>query len=376
MPKKAHKTLVICSNYAWTIYNFRMPLIRELKRNGYEVHVITQFDGYEKEISKEVDGIRSLFISRDGVNPFYDVLTFLDILRKLFNLGPSYILLFSIKPVIYGSLAARVLKISTISMITGLGTGFLLDNWVTRIVKRLYKIALAKNAVVFFQNIDDEKLFVAEKLASPQVCRLSPGSGIDVVKFSYNRPTTESATTFLLIARMLLDKGILEFVEAARYVKNLYPNTKFQLLGPLGVANRTAVTKIQMDDWVSSGVIDYLGETDNVSEYIKKASCIVLPSYREGTSRVLLEAAAMGAPIIATNVPGCREIVEDGENGLLCRPKDSSDLAEKMIQMLLIPYETRREMGVNGRVKMENEYDQNLVFQLYLDALDELTCTN
>ena len=349
-----------------------MPLIRELKRNGYEVFVITEFDGYENEIAKEVDKISPLFISRKGLNPFCDALTLLDMLRILIRMKPSYILLFTIKPVIYGAVAARVLNIPSIVTIAGLGTGFILDNWVTRVVQGLYKVALAKVSVIFFQNNDDKRLFVEEKLANPKTFRLSPGSGIDLEKFSYKQYPSEPSMTFLLIARMLFDKGILEFVEAARQVKKIHPKARFQLLGPLGVVNRTAVSNAQMDEWIYEGFVEYLGETDNVLHFIQKAFCVVLPSYREGTSRVLLESAAIGRPIITTDVPGCREIVENGKNGLLCRPKDSTDLASKMIEMISLPYGRRKQMGVEGRIKMEKEYDQDLVFQLYLDALDDL----
>lgn len=363
-------TVLICSNYAWTIYNFRMSLIRRLKTEGYKVIVVTEFDGYEDEIGLEVDVIEPLFISRKGVNPFVDVFTIIDLIRHLRKFKPDMLLAFSIKPVIYGSIAAKILRIPSIIMITGLGTAFITNNWITKVVKKLYRFALSSVSVIFFQNVDDRDIFVEQKLVDEKVCRYTPGSGVDIDKFTYSTLPNTPEFTFLLIARMLWDKGIGEFVEAAKTVKLKYPNTRFQLLGPLGVQNRTSIKSTEMEAWENEGIIEYLGETDDVTGYIEKACCVVLPSYREGTSRVLLEAAAMGRPLIATDVPGCREIIDDGVTGLLCDPRDYVALAQKMEVLLELSYETRREMGVKGREKVENGFREEIVCDLYIDALE------
>ena len=257
-------------------------------------------------------------------------------------------------------------------MITGLGTAFITNNWLTKIVRYLYRIALSSVSIVFFQNTDDKNIFINNQLVSKKVCRMTPGSGVDLEKFSFLRMPTSQNIVFLLIARMLLDKGVSEFVKAATAVNSKMPNTQFQLLGPLGVQNRTAITISQMNKWEKNDVIEYLGETDNVLRYIEKATCIVLPSYREGTSRVLLEAAAMGRPIITTDVPGCREIVEHGKNGFLCKPKDKLDLEKKMIDMLLMSRSDRQAMGEKGRQKVEKEFNQDIVIDLYLDAIENV----
>lgn len=369
MTRVSKRTVVVCSNYAWTIYNFRMSLIRRLKAEGYKVVVLTEFDGYENQIGLEVDNIEPLFISRKGVNPFVDFFTIADFVRYFLRLKPDMFLAFSIKPVIYGSIAAKIFKIPSIVMITGLGTAFISDNWITKVVKRLYRFALSSVSVIFFQNVDDRTVFVDQKLVNEKVCRYTPGSGVDINKFSYSILPNTAEISFLLIARMLWDKGIGEFVEAARTVKLKYPNTRFQLLGPLGVQNRTSIKNTEMKAWENEGIIEYLGETDDVTSYIEKACCVVLPSYREGTSRVLLEAAAMGRPLIATDVPGCREVVEDGVTGLLCKPRDYVDLSQKIELMLKLPYETRHVMGTKGRDKIENEFRQEIVCDLYIDAI-------
>ena len=367
--RKKIKTIVICSNYAWTIYNFRMALIRRLKSEGYKVIVLTQFDGYEDIIGKEVDEIKSLFISRKGVNPFVDIFTIFDLISKLKKFKPDVLLSFSIKPVIYGSIAAKITNVSSIVMITGLGTAFIAETWITKVVKNLYRFALSKVSLVFFQNIDDKDLFINQKLVDAKFCRLTPGSGLDLNEYPYTNLRSSSDAIFLLIARMLWDKGIGEFVEAARVIKTKYPKARFQLLGPLGVENRTSISKSKMVQWQEEGFIEYLGETNNVARYIEDAYCVVLPSYREGTSRVLLEAAAMGRPLIATDVPGCREIIDDRFTGFLCKPRDYLSLSEKIEMMLNLSYETRTIMGVKGREKVENQFNQDIVCDLYAEAI-------
>ncbi len=365
------ETVLLCSNYAWTIFNFRMDLIKELKKNGYKVAVITQFDGYEKEILKEVDIVLPLFISRKGVNPFYDLITFFHLLISIYKLKPNLLLLFTIKPVIYGSLVGQALKIRSYSMITGLGTAFTSRSWITRLVKILYKNALRRSRAVFFQNSDDRNIFLDEKLVNPKAIKMVPGSGIDLSRFPKTELMDKNPMIFSLISRMIWDKGIKEFVDAAKIVKNSHPEVIFQLIGPLNVENRTAISAKKMSEWIKDGAIRYLGETNDVVKFIKDSSCIVLPSYREGTSRVLLEAASMCRPIVASNVPGCREVVEDGYNGFLCKSKDSLDLAKKIEKMILLSFNERQEMGLNGRIKMENEFDQSIVSRIYLEAIKD-----
>ena len=367
---KTGNTVLICSNYAWTIVNFRLPLIKRLIQNGYRVVVVTQYDGYENQIAECVDEIRPLFISRKGVNPLVDSITLLDLVLFFLKLKPDYLLLFTIKPVIYGAIAAKLFDIKTIVMITGLGTAFIADNWITRLVKRLYRFALSSVATVFFQNNDDKDLFLKSNIMNPNVCKLTPGSGIDTRQFTYSSLPQNNKMTFILIARMLWDKGIGEYIEAAKIIKLKYPNTKFQLLGPLGVENRTSISDERMAAWEREGFIEYLGETTDVKPYIEKACCVVLPSYREGTSRVLLEAASMGRPVIATNVPGCREIVENRITGLLCRRKDYRDLSNKMEVMINLSFEERKIMGSKAREKVKKEFNQDIVIGLYLDAIE------
>ena len=371
--KKIKKKVLICSNYAWTIYNFRKPLIDDLIEHNYDVALLSQFDGYETKINDQISGIYHLSISRKGVNIFKDLYTFIHICFKLITVKPDYIFLFTIKPVIYGSMAAKIFNIPSIPMITGLGTSFISKNWITTIVKKLYKIALKNQKVIFFQNRDDKNLFLKESLIQEKQAQLVPGSGIDTQKFEYKKMIKHQKMTFLLVARMIKDKGIFEFIEAASLVKKNNFNVEFKLLGPKGVQNRTAISDKLIQEWQDINIIEYLGETDNVMEQIAKADCIVLPSYREGTSRVLLEAASIGRPIITSNVPGCKEIVDDKINGLLCEVKNSHDLFKKIEKMITLSHAERVKMGLMGRKKVIAEFDSKIVNEIYLKTLDSLS---
>jgi glycosyltransferase involved in cell wall biosynthesis len=213
-------------------------------------------------------------------------------------------------------------------------------------------------------------LFINKKIIKKTYAERLPGSGIDHHKFApYAIMKTNTQFTFLLSARMIWDKGIGVYVEAARILKNKYNNIEFQLLGFMDVKNPAAISREKMRQWVDAGTVNYLGETDNVIDYILKADCIVLPSYREGVPRSLLEAASLAKPIITTDCSGCRDVVDDGINGYLCKPNDALDLAEKMERMINLSDKERSIMGLRGREKMIHEFDEKVVIQRYLDIV-------
>jgi glycosyltransferase involved in cell wall biosynthesis len=283
---------------------------------------------------------------------------------------------YTVKPNVYGSLAAHFLGIPVINNIAGLGATFIRPNWLTYVVCFLYRISLTRSRKVFFQNQDDREMFARKGLVKQEQTDCLPGSGVDLAKFapstSSDAPDASSKFQFLLIARMLWDKGVWEFVEAARLLRSRYPEAEFCLLGFLDAENPAAISRSQMDLWVKEGVINYLGVSDDVRAQIKVADCIVLPSYREGTPRSLLEAAAMARPIVTTNAVGCREAVDDEHNGFLCRPKDALDLSLKMERMLQLSCDERKAMGRYGREKMELQFDEKFVIAKYLDAIEEI----
>jgi glycosyltransferase involved in cell wall biosynthesis len=397
------RKVVIALNTAWNLINFRAGLIQALVAQGYEVVAVAPNDSYTPRLTELGCRFIELPMDNQGTHPGRDALLLWRYWRLLANERPDVYLGYTVKPNVYGSLAAHWLNIPVVNNIAGLGSVFIRDSWLLRVVRELYRVALARSVRVFFQNNDDRQLFIRAGLVRPEITDILPGSGVDLVRFALDRPPThqpniivtgygssESLTEpalpgfvhnnekyfrFLLIARMLWDKGVGEYVTAARLIRLRWPQVECCLLGFLDVKNSGAISRTQMDDLVAQGVI-YLGVSDDVRVEIAEADCIVLPSYYpEGTPRALLEAAAMGKPIITTDTVGCREVVDDSINGYLCQARDSTDLAEKMDKMLQLTPEQRQQMGVYGRQKIEREFDEKIVINKYLAILDVIFST-
>lgn len=363
--------IVVSINTAWNIYNFRAGLIRALLEHGHEVIALAPPDAFSPKLEEMGCRFVPIVMDNKGTNPVKDLAVAITYWKSLREIRPAVFLGYTIKPNVYGSLAAQALGIPVINNVSGLGTAFLGNGALQRIVEKLYRMALWRSRRVFFQNEDDRALFVERRLVSPERTGVLPGSGIDLERFTPEPLPAcgDSSLRFLLIGRVLYDKGVGEFVEAARALKSEGQRGRFAILGFLDVENRTAVPHATMDAWVAEGAIEYLGTTDDVRPYIAAADCVVLPSYREGTPRTLLEAAAMARPLIATDVPGCREVVDDGVTGMLCRMKDPGDLARCMRAIIAMSPEQRRAMGLAGRRKMEGQFDEQLVITAYLKAI-------
>jgi len=368
-----NKKIVLSANTSFNIYNFRYGLIKELINKNYDVLIVAPYDKYTEKLKKLACKTIDIYINSKSTNPIEDLKTFFQYLKIYKKEKPDIVLNFTIKPVIYSSLACSILGINTINTITGLGTGFLKNNLTTKLIKFLYKISQRKVNQIFFQNKYDLELFIKENLLDKRKTDIIPGSGINTDKFKPIKVEKEDDIfRFLLIARMLWDKGIGEYVEAARLVKQKCKNVEFLLLGAIGVSNPSAIPKETIEKWEKRNLIKYLGVCEDVRYEIAKVDCIVLPSYREGTSRVLLESASMEKPIITTDVPGCNNIVKDGWNGFLCKVKDAKDLADKMEKMINLSEEERVKMGKAGRGKIIKEFDEKIVIEKYIKVIDKL----
>jgi glycosyltransferase involved in cell wall biosynthesis len=370
----SHPAVMISINTAWNIYHFRASLIAALRGAGYPVISAAPDDAYSDRLRALVDGHYTLPMDNAGTSPVRDFLLFLRYWRLLRRVRPAALLTYTIKPNIYGALAACMLGIPVIANVSGLGTAFIRTHWLTYVAMALYRLAFAQVACVFFQNSEDRDLFIARKLVAPEKARLIPGSGVNLQYFSVRETprTAEEPLSFVLIARMVADKGIGEFVAAARIVKASYPQVIFRLVGPHGVKNQTAISAATLEAWAAEGVIEYAGESDDIRDTIARHDCVVLPSYREGLSRVLLEAAAMGKPLIATDVAGCRQVVTHGENGLLCPARDAAALATTMLAFIALSPTARAEMGRQSRRKAEREFDEQAVIAAYLEEIRAL----
>jgi len=351
-------------------------LLLKAPKNGGITVAVAPSDEYAARLAELGCRFVALPMDNKGTHPGRDALLLWRFWRLFRRERPDVYLGYTVKPNVYGSLAAHRLGVPVINNIAGLGAVFIRDGWLVRVVRWLYRLALGRSKKVFFQNDDDRQLFVAAGLVRAEVTDLLPGSGIDLTRFAVVPLGASNGTVrrfrFLLIARMLWDKGVGEYVEAARLLQARWPQAECCLLGFVDVQNPAAISRGQMDTWVSQGHVTYLGVSDDVRAEIAAADCIVLPSYREGTPRTLLEAAAMGRPIITTDAVGCREVVDDGRNGFLCLPRDAGDLVEKMERMLSLSDGQRIEMGLRGREKMETEFDEQIVIRKYLAAIEDV----
>jgi glycosyltransferase involved in cell wall biosynthesis len=307
-----------------------------------------------------------------GANPIKDIALIFELFTLYKRVKPDVILHYTIKPNVYGSIAAALLKIPVVNNVCGLGTVFLKNDLLSAMAMMLYRISFRFPKKVFFQNPDDLKLFLNKKLVPKDSVDLLPGSGIDLEKFKPVSFQRNQKFTFLLISRLITDKGVLEYIDAVKKLKTEGIEAHFQILGAKDPEHKRGIKNEIVNEWITSGTIEYLGTTADVRQFIQNADCIVLPSYREGTPRTLLEAASSSKPIIATNVPGCNQVVEDTYNGLLCKLKDADDLAEKMRTMTTFSNEKLIAMGNNGRLKMEREFDESIVINKYLGALTAL----
>jgi len=369
------KKILIIVNHPRNILIYRTNLIASFEGAGYSV--ITCAANNDKvafELRKKNIRFVPIYMQSGGISPIRDVIFLFKLYKFIKRERPDMVMNYTIKPNIYGSIAARLAGIKNIySVMTGLGYVFTGGGFKRKAIRflanKLYKKALGYNKKVFFQNNDDLFLFVNNKIVDEKKVVLLNGSGVDVQRFlPAGFPEKQS---FLLITRMLKDKGVIEYVRAARIIKAKYPEVKFKLLGGWKKdLNPTAIKKSVIDQWKSEGVVDFLEETDDVRPIIGSTSVYVLPSYREGTPKSILEAMAMGRPIITTDVPGCRQTVQHGKNGYLVPAKNVTQLVEAMEKFILQPGLVEK-MGQVSRKIAEENYDVHKVNSVILDALGD-----
>lgn len=358
------KRFLMVASYPDSLLNFRGPLLNALVAAGLDVHVAAPDLPANSEVRQRLEAlgvqVHEVPLNRTGINPVSDFCSLFKLWRLMRRLKPDLSLAYTIKPVIYGNVAAWLAGVPhRFALITGLGYAFQGEagqrSWLKKIVQNLYRIALAKVNKVFFQNPDDEALFYDQGIlnSANRKTVVVNGSGIDVDSFTVAHfPET---TQFLLIARLLCDKGVREYVQAATKVRKQYPNTVFGLVGWID-ENPNAIDGDELQSWVDSGVVKFYGRLADVKPAIADSSVYVLPSYREGTPRTVLEAMAMGRAVITTDAPGCRETVVHGKNGFLVPVKSTTELAAAMIHFIEKP-ELVVAMGRVSRLFAEEKYD-------------------
>jgi glycosyltransferase involved in cell wall biosynthesis len=367
--------IAVVANTAWYLFNFRLNLMRALQQAGHSVLAIAPPDPYAERISAAGIDFEPVRISGGGTNPLLELASVAALWRVTHRRGVDLVLSYTPKGNLYCALACMCRGVPFVPNVSGLGRAFTQRSAVTRVVQALYRLTFRRASMVFFQNREDMEVFVSARLVDPARAERLPGSGVDLARFvpASAVERAHDAPVFLLVARMLWDKGVGEFVAAARMVLARYPRARFQLMGFLDVANPSAISRQQMADWVGEGVVEYLGQTDDVRAALVHADCVVLPSnYREGVPRTLLEAAATGRAVITTDAPGCRDTVLDGISGYLCRTEDARDLADKILRFIALAPGQRQDLGRAGRRHVEAQFDEQIVLRRYLKIVEQL----
>lgn len=358
------RKIIIFSNHDLYTYKLRKELIKNLIDNGFKVIIVLPYGKYVDFLKEMGCEYVNLPYNRRGMNPLEDLKLLFNYLKIIKNIEPDVVLSYTIKPNIYGGMACRILKIPYIPNITGLGTSIENRGILQKIVLFLYKIGIGKAAMVLFQNNRNMQLFKDNKIVKNNA-KLIPGSGVNLADHPYEEYSENGGIiNFLYIGRIMKDKGILEFIEAATIIKSIYDKAVFDIIGD---GEEMYIKQIQQS--AEKGVVNYYGKQDDVHSFIKRSHAIILPSYHEGIANVLLEAASTGRPVLASNVAGCRETFDDGISGLSFEAKSIDSLVDTIKRFIELPYNKKKLMGIEGRKKVEREFDRNIVVDAYLKEL-------
>ncbi len=367
--------IIISANVLFTITNFRKNLIEFLLDENYEIVCVANNDDLSNTSIQILKDLKIRFIqvdiSRKGMNPIEDLKYLFNLVKIYKKEKPNLVMHFTIKPNIYGTIASKIAGTLSINTINGLGSAIIKGNFLSKILKYLYKFSLIFSKKVFFQNNDDLDFFVDNKLLNKNKTGIVPGSGVDTKSFDDCTSTNEELT-FLLVSRLLKDKGIYEYIAAIKNLKQQGIHCKFLLAGQFDSGNPSSITKVEVKEWEDASLVEFLGKTDNIKEFFKMADIIVLPSYREGLSRVLIEASSASKPIITSNVAGCKDVVDDGINGYLCEVKSTQSLQNCIQKMIQLSICERTNMGENSKQMAVNRFDKDSVNEIYFKEIEKI----
>lgn len=363
------KKILILANNASGLYDFRNELLLRLLKE-YEVHVSLPDEEDVPELAEEGCIVHHTFLERRGMNPVKDGKLMIQYLKLMRDVQPNAVLTYTIKPNIYGSLCCRLKKIPYIVNITGLGSAFEEDGMLRKLVVFLYKIALKKASCVFFQNTKNKEVFARFGIKGKKE-RLVPGSGVNLDRHIFEEyPSENEPVRLIFVGRIMKEKGIDELLYGAEKIKQEFPKVRFQLIGSYEEDYRERVERMER-----AGIVEFLGYQKDMHSFYKTASATVMPSYHEGMSNVVLESAATGRPVLASNIPGCREGFDDGITGIGFAPRDKQAFYEAVKRFLNLSYEERKEMGRLARRKIEQEFDRRIVVESYIDEVENIIKT-
>lgn len=359
--------ILVLTNNIGGLHSFRKEVMKAIVDAGYVIYISEPDDD---ERVKYFEGIGCYIIktnfNRRGMNPISDFILMLKYGRMMKQLRPEAVLTYTIKPNIYGGIACRLFHIPQLANVTGLGDAIENGGWLQKLTLFLYKVGISKARNVFFQNKSNMDFCIEHGIASKSLILL-PGSGVNLQYHVFQSYAPDGVIKFLFIARLLKDKGTDEFLQMAELIKAKCPNTEFQILGIV-----EGNYKKRMDQLVQKGIINYLGPTSDVRPFLGAVHCTVMPSYHEGMSNVNLESSANGRPVITTNVPGCRETVDDGRTGYIVDARSTKSLADAVERFVHLPYNQKVLMGQEARNKVEREFDRQIVINAYLNAISHL----
>jgi len=367
---KDNNIVFLTSNTSWYLYNFRKSTILELISSGYKPVCIAPKDAYSAKLIELGAKFYPINVEGKSTNIFKELLVIFQIFKIVKQNKPLFVYNFTIKMNIYVGLCCVILNVPYSNNVSGLGTAFLHKGFIFSFAKRFYGFINSFAKVVFFQNKDDLDLFVSAKLSDKNKSVLLPGSGVNVNEFFYKRPEIKKNLIFIMISRVIADKGVREYIEASEFVRNIYPETRFILVGDWLISNKSSFNESEIINWKETSCVEFVGHQDDVKSWIYNSDVIVLPSYREGMPRTILEAASCGRPSIVSDVPGCRHSIIHGETGWLCEVKSSKSLAEKMINCIELRPGELEKHGLLARVHIEDNFSDSIVVSKYINLLD------
>ncbi len=356
--------ILILSNFGMGLYKFRKELLQELLKQGHEVYVSLPDDEYVTLLKNLGCEYIESKVDRRGTNPIADMKLLVSYIRLIKKIKPDIVLTYTIKPNVYGGFACRMTKTQYLPNITGLGTAVENEGLMQKITLTLYKIGLKNAKCVFFQNEPNRQFFIERGIIKNN-SRVIPGSGVNLEQHRFeDYPDDDKNIRILFIGRIMKAKGMDELLEAAKQMKESDKNVEFHLVGFCEEGYSEQLMLLN-----ESGIIHYHGQQDDVNKYIKSSHATILPSYHEGTSNVLLESASTGRPILASNVTGCKETFDDGVSGIGFEVKSVKALVDAIRKFLDLPYESKKQMGIAGRKKMEREYNRKIVINAYIEQI-------
>lgn len=364
------KKVLLIGNHGFVIYNFRKELIQKLLAEDYEVYISLPNDEKVQKMIEWGCKFVETEVDRRGTNPITDLRLIGHYLKILKKINPDVVLTYTIKPNLYGGIACRILNIPCINNITGLGSGFSGNSSLKFLLSSLYKVGLKNSKCVFFQNTEDMNILLESKVINGPY-KLIPGSGVNLNEYELMQYPKKGGIKFIFIGRIMRDKGIDQYLEAAKFIKKKYPEVIFNVIGFIEKSQfhyNDLINKYERE-----GFINYLGYQSDVRPFIEEANCLIQPSHGgEGLSNVLLETAATGRPLIASNIPGCKETIEESVNGYTFEKKSAQSLITVIEEFIKLPYEKKQEMGLKSRMKIEKEFNRDIVVNSYLVQIKKI----